>query len=64
LFLGTKHKELQVPTMADPAELFKSASSAPDWYTTTKQSYGTLVIDALLDASHIPVAQGVQGVVC
>lgn len=50
--------------MADPAELFKSASSAPDWYTTTKQSYGTLVIDALLDASHIPVAQGVQGVVC
>ena len=62
-FSGSEHQELQVPAVADFAELSVSASSVTDWYSTTEQSDGTVVTHAFPHASCLPITQRVQGMV-
>lgn len=50
--------------MADFIELFQSEASLAYRNTTSEQSDGTLVPDALSYAQCFPIAHGIQGVVC
>jgi len=61
---GSEHKELQVSALADSAQLPQPASAAADWHSTTEQSDGTLVTDALPHATRLSVTPRLQGVVC
>ena len=61
---GAEHKELQVATLADAAELSQPAPTAADRHAATEQSDGALVADALPHAARLSVSPRLQGVVC
>ena len=63
LLTGPEHQELQVPTLADTAQLPVPASPATDRHPATEQSDGTVVSHALPHASSVRLTQRVQGVV-
>ena len=47
---STAYKEFQVPTLAVVIEFSKCRTVAFDWHTSSKQSYGIVVLDAFFDA--------------
>lgn len=61
--IGSTHQELQVSEMAVPVELQQSAPPPLDGDPSAEQPHGAVVPHALLDASFVPIAQGLQGVV-
>lgn len=61
--IGPKHQELQVPKMAVSTKLQQPLQTAFDWNPLTEQLNGTLVVDALLNATCFPVTQRLQGMV-
>ena len=49
--------------MANVVGLFEQAAVAADWHSAAEQLDGVVVVDALFDAAHFPIARTVQGMV-
>ena len=60
---GSEHQELQISEMAVLVKLQQPASPPTDRDSSSEQPDGAVVSHALLDATFVPVSQGLQRVV-